>query len=65
MNDLVLSILTATDHVTIAAMYGSAGAGGLMMALAADRVFGREGIVLNPHYKGMGGCTDPNTGPTR
>ena len=55
MNDLVLSILTATDHVTIAAMYGSAGAGGLMMALAADRVFGREGIVLNPHYKGMGG----------
>lgn len=55
MNDLVLSILTATEHVTIAAMYGSAGAGGLMMALAADRVFAREGIVLNPHYKGMGG----------
>jgi len=55
MNDLVLAILTATDHVTMAAMYGSAGAGGLMMALAADRVFAREGIVLNPHYKGMGG----------
>jgi putative two-component system hydrogenase maturation factor HypX/HoxX len=55
MNDLVLAILTATEHVTVAAMYGSAGAGGLMMALAADRVFGREGIVLNPHYKGMGG----------
>jgi len=26
-----------------------------MLALAADRVFAREGIVLNPHYKGMGG----------
>ncbi len=26
-----------------------------MMALAADRVFAREGIVLDPHYKGMGG----------
>ena len=55
MNDLVLAILTATEHVTLAAMYGSAGAGGLMMALAADRVFARDGIVLNPHYKGMGG----------
>ncbi|PWT84154.1 MAG: hydrogenase maturation protein [Blastocatellia bacterium] len=55
MDDLVLTILSATDHVTIAAMYGSAGAGGLMMALAADRVFARDGIVLNPHYKGMGG----------
>ena len=25
------------------------------MALGADRVLAREGIVLNPHYKGMGG----------
>jgi putative two-component system hydrogenase maturation factor HypX/HoxX len=24
------------------------------MALAADRVFARSGVVLNPHYKGMG-----------
>jgi len=55
IDDLVLSILTATDHCTIAALYGSAGAGGVMLALAADRVFAREGIVLNPHYKGMGG----------
>lgn len=47
--------MTATDHLTIAAMYGSAGAGGVMMALGADRVLAREGIVLNPHYKGMGG----------
>lgn len=55
MDDLVLAILTATDHYTISALYGSAGAGGVMLALAADRVFAREGIVLNPHYKGMGG----------
>jgi putative two-component system hydrogenase maturation factor HypX/HoxX len=55
MNDFVHSLLTATDHLTIAAMSGSAGAGGVMMALAADRVLAREGIVLNPHYKGMGG----------
>ena len=26
-----------------------------MLALAADRVYAREGVVLNPHYKGMGG----------
>jgi len=55
MDDLVLTLLTATDHLTIAALYGSAGAGGVMLGLAADRVFAREGIVLNPHYKGMGG----------
>jgi putative two-component system hydrogenase maturation factor HypX/HoxX len=55
MDDLVRAILTASDHLTIAAMYGSAGAGGVMLALAADRVFARDGIVFNPHYKGMGG----------
>jgi putative two-component system hydrogenase maturation factor HypX/HoxX len=55
MDDLVKAILTASDQITLAAMYGSAGAGGVMMALAADRVLARDGIVLNPHYKGMGG----------
>ena len=55
MDDFVLSVLNATDHLTVAALYGSAGAGGVMMALAADRVLAREGIVLNPHYQGMGG----------
>jgi putative two-component system hydrogenase maturation factor HypX/HoxX len=55
MDDLIHAILTATDHLTIATLYGSAGAGGVMMALAADRVLAREGIVLNPHYKSMGG----------
>lgn len=55
MDDLVEAILTATDQLTIAALYGSAGAGGVMLALAADWVLAREGIVLNPHYQGMGG----------
>jgi putative two-component system hydrogenase maturation factor HypX/HoxX len=35
-------------------MQGNAGAGGVFLALAADRVLAREGVVLNPHYKGMG-----------
>ena len=55
MNDLVHAILTADNQITIAAMYGSAGAGGVMLALAADRVLARDEIVLNPHYKRMGG----------
>ncbi len=55
IDDLVLAILTATNHLTVGAMYGSAGAGGVMLALAADRVLARDRIVLNPHYKGMGG----------
>jgi putative two-component system hydrogenase maturation factor HypX/HoxX len=54
MNDLVRDIATTATHFTIAAMSGNAGAGGAFMALAADRVFARDGIVLNPHYKGMG-----------
>jgi putative two-component system hydrogenase maturation factor HypX/HoxX len=54
MNDLVLEILTADRQLTVAAMQGNAGAGGCFLALAADRVFARRGIVLNPHYKAMG-----------
>jgi len=54
MNDLVLTILTATTHLVIAAMQGNSAAGGVMLALAADRVYARNGIVLNPHYKRMG-----------
>jgi putative two-component system protein, hydrogenase maturation factor HypX/HoxX len=54
MNDLCRDIITCTSHVTIAAMQGNAGAGGVFMALAADLVLARDGVVLNPHYKGMG-----------
>ena len=35
-------------------MGGNAGAGGVMLALGADRVLARAGVVLNPHYRTMG-----------
>ncbi len=54
MNDLCLSLINNLDQLVIAAMQGNAGAGGVFMALAADQVLAREGIVLNPHYKSMG-----------
>ena len=54
MNDLTRTLIEATDRVVIAAMQGNAGAGGVFMALAADQVWARPGVVLNPHYKNMG-----------
>jgi len=54
IDDVALEILTADRQLTIAAMQGNAGAGGVFLALAADRVFARRGVILNPHYKGMG-----------
>jgi putative two-component system hydrogenase maturation factor HypX/HoxX len=54
MDDVVREIILTTDKVTVAAMRGNAGAGGVFLALAADRVVARDGIVLNPHYKNMG-----------
>lgn len=54
MNDLVEAILTTTDKLVIAALAGNAAAGGVMLALAADEVWCRESVVLNPHYRLMG-----------
>jgi putative two-component system hydrogenase maturation factor HypX/HoxX len=54
MNDLVREIIATERQLTIAAMQGNAGAGGVFLALAADRVWARAGVILNPHYKGMG-----------
>lgn len=54
MNDLVLEILDTMSHFVIAGMRGNAGAGGAILALAADQVYARSGIVLNPHYRSMG-----------
>ena len=54
MNDLVRDIITTGSHLVISALQGNAAAGGVMLALAADLVYARQGIVLNPHYKGMG-----------
>ncbi len=54
MDDLVQAIITTDSHLTIAALRGNAGAGGAFLALAADRIYARAGVVLNPHYKNMG-----------
>jgi len=54
IDDLTHDIVTTDTHLTIAALLGNAAAGGVFLALAADRVLARSGIVLNPHYRNMG-----------
>jgi putative two-component system hydrogenase maturation factor HypX/HoxX len=54
IDDVAREIITSTDRITISALCGNAGAGGVFLALAADRVWIRNGLILNPHYKGMG-----------
>ncbi len=54
MDDLAEAILRTRSHLTIAALAGNAGAGGAFLALTADQVWARPGIVLNLHYKNMG-----------
>lgn len=54
MNDLVREIIDCNDCLVIAAVLGNAGAGGVFLSLAADEIWMREGVVLNPHYKDMG-----------
>jgi putative two-component system hydrogenase maturation factor HypX/HoxX len=55
IDDLVLEMLNTMSHLVVAGMRGNAGAGGVMLALAADRVYAHRGAVLNPHYRTMGG----------
>ncbi|MFN3594288.1 MAG: enoyl-CoA hydratase-related protein [Thiobacillaceae bacterium] len=54
MDDLCEAILRTDDRLTVAALAGNAGAGGAFLALAADLVWARSGVVLNPHYRNMG-----------
>jgi len=54
MNDLVEAIIKCQSVLTVSAVRNNAGAGGAVLALAADYVVAREGIVLNPHYQNMG-----------
>jgi putative two-component system hydrogenase maturation factor HypX/HoxX len=54
IDDLVYAILNTHNKVVISAIEGNAGAGGVAMALAADKVIVRDGSVLNMHYKNMG-----------
>ena len=53
IDDLVRDIITTESHLTCAAIAGNAGAGGAILALAADVVYARDGVVLNPHYQTM------------
>jgi putative two-component system hydrogenase maturation factor HypX/HoxX len=54
IDDVCREIITCTDQIVVAAVGGNAGAGGVMLALGADRVLLRDGAVLNPHYRTMG-----------
>jgi putative two-component system hydrogenase maturation factor HypX/HoxX len=54
IDDLIVEILNTTCHFVLAGLRGNAGAGGAMLALAADRVYAKSGVVLNPHYRSMG-----------
>lgn len=54
IDDVCLALLEAGDRLVVAAMAGNAGAGGVFMALAADEVLARDGVVLSPHYRNMG-----------
>ncbi len=54
IDDLARDVIETETHLTVAALCGNAGAGGAFLALAADRVWARAGVILNPHYRNMG-----------
>ncbi|MFZ2269686.1 MAG: hydrogenase maturation protein [Azonexus sp.] len=54
IDDLAEAILRCTSQLTVAAVGGNTGAGGCFLARAADFVWVRDGVMLNPHYKNMG-----------
>jgi putative two-component system protein, hydrogenase maturation factor HypX/HoxX len=54
IDDLAEVILNCSSQLTVAALAGNAGAGGCFLARAADFVWVRDGVMLNPHYKNMG-----------
>lgn len=54
MNDVAQALITTTDRLTVAVLRGNAGAGCAFLALAADEVWARQGVLLNPHYRNMG-----------
>ncbi|MBS1158432.1 MAG: Enoyl-CoA hydratase/isomerase:Formyl transferase, N-terminal:Formyl transferase, C-terminal [Proteobacteria bacterium] len=54
IDDLAEAILRCSRQLTVAAVGGNTGAGGCFLARAADFVWVRDGVMLNPHYKNMG-----------
>ena len=54
IDDVCHEILSFSDRIVVSALRGNGGAGGVFLALAADEVWARRSVVLNPHYKNMG-----------
>ncbi len=54
IDDVCREIIGCTGQLVVTSLRGSAGAGGVIMALGADQVVARDGVVLNPHYRTMG-----------
>jgi len=54
IDDVCEAIIETTDRLVYATLQGNAGAGGVFLALGADAVWARPGVILNPHYKNMG-----------
>ena len=54
IDDVCLEILSFRNKFIVSAMRGNGGAGGVFLALAADEVWARDGVILNPHYRNMG-----------
>jgi putative two-component system protein, hydrogenase maturation factor HypX/HoxX len=54
IDDVCREIISCTRQLVVMSIRGSAGAGGVMLALGADQVIARDGVVLNPHYQTMG-----------
>ncbi|VVJ21792.1 hoxX-like protein [Amycolatopsis camponoti] len=54
IDDLCREIIACTGQLVVSALAGDAGAGGVMLALGADKVIARDGTLFNPHYRKMG-----------
>ncbi len=54
IDDLIHEIICTESHYVVSALQGNAGAGGVSLALAADKVLAKKGIVFNPHTRNMG-----------
>jgi putative two-component system hydrogenase maturation factor HypX/HoxX len=54
IDDVCREIVNCSNQLVVASVGANAGAGGVMIALGADQVMMRDGVVLNPHYRTMG-----------
>ncbi|XP_013397625.1 uncharacterized protein LOC106164295 [Lingula anatina] len=53
IDDVILEMSKMTDKLVVAALQGNAGAGGAMLAAAADVVVSHPGVLLTPSYQNM------------